>query len=100
MQHIIVDDYPNEAKDCPFAELELIDGEYGLFERHKCKCSGDLCVISESRFENLLPDWDVDASIELTHDYGYDRHAFCRDYCPYLLDMVSILREYNKRVNN
>jgi hypothetical protein len=39
-----------------------------------------------------------DAYRELKEVYGYDRQAFCRDYCPYLLDMVSILREYNKRI--
>lgn len=100
MQHIIVDNYPSKADDCPLAELELVENEYGLFERHKCKCSGELCVISETRFKGFSPDEDVDAYTELVEEYGYDRQAFCRDYCPYLLDMASILREFNKRINN
>jgi hypothetical protein len=100
MQRIIVDDYPSEAKDCPLAELELVENEYGLFERHKCKCSGGLCVISETRFDDFSPDYNVDSYIELAEEYGYDRQSYCRDYCPYLLDMVSILREFNKRIGS
>jgi len=45
MQRIVVDDYPSKAEDCPLAEFELIENEYGLFERHKCKCSG-ACALS------------------------------------------------------
>jgi hypothetical protein len=98
MQRIIVDDYPSEAKDCPLAKLEVVDGGFGVFKSHNCKCSGKLCVISESRFDYFSPDYNVDAYTELAEEYGYDRQAFCKDYCPYLLDMVSILRELNKRI--
>ena len=73
------------------AEFELINDKYGLFERHKCKCSGNLCIISESRFDSCSPDEDSDAYEELAEGYGYNRQAYCRDYCPYLLSMVSIL---------
>ena len=98
MTNIIVNDYPCEAKDCPFAELEMIEDEYGIFERRRCKCSGNLCVISESRFDSLSPDYDVDAYLELTEQYGYDRCAFCRDHCPYLLGLGDVLKEYRKTI--
>ena len=88
MSRIIVDEYPSKAKDCPFAELSYLSDS---IERCTCKCSNELCCISESRFEWHCEDEDLDAYNELVEEYGYNRQAFCRDYCPYLISFKEML---------
>lgn len=90
MSRIIVDEYPSEAKDCPLAKYKQIEGAYGFYDRYKCKCSGELCCISDSIFDYDTIDGNIKAYTELVEEYGYNKQAYCKDYCPFLQDFNSI----------
>ena len=69
MSRIIVDEYPSEAKDCPLAKYKLIEGAYGFYDRCKCKCSGELCCISDSIFDYDTIDGTIEAYTELVEEF-------------------------------
>ena len=73
MSRIIVDEYPHEPCECPMAHYIAngFDGHYS------CACSQELCVLD-------------DEYSEFIEEYGFNRQAYCKDYCRYLQDFDSI----------
>ena len=77
MSRIIVDEYPCEPCECPMSRYIAngFDGHYS------CACSQELCVLDDEYLED---------SSDFIEEYGFNRQAYCKDYCRYLQDFDSI----------
>lgn len=77
MSRIIVDEYPSEPCECPMSRYIPTIGIDGYYE---CICSQAICVLDDECLE--------ENSLELREEYGFNRQAYCKDYCRYLQDFA------------